>query len=191
VYLADSGVNPARAIALLEGLPATDAEAQNGLGVAYTHAGRPGEAAKAFHRVLALDPTNGLALQNLASLALRQALEATAAADRQRLLQEAEALGERAIAADALLPDVHTTMGVLYSTTGRVDRAIVSWKRAVTLDPAQFNAIYNLWAKLAEIGHEAEAVQYGQQFVATAPPALFGPDITRVRAWLAQRYAGR
>jgi tetratricopeptide (TPR) repeat protein len=74
---------------------------------------------------------------------------------------------------------------------GQPDRAIASWKRAITLDAAQFNALYNLWTKLAETGQEAEAIQYGEQFVATAPPALFAPDIARVRAWLAQRGAKR
>jgi tetratricopeptide (TPR) repeat protein len=191
VYLAESGANPSRAIALLEGLPATDAEAQNGLGVALTHAGRLGDAASAFRRVLVLDPTNGLALQNLASLSLRQALAVRAEPERQRLLREAEVLAERAIAADPLLPDVYTTMGVIYSSTGRPDRAIASWKRAVALDALQFNALYNLWAKLGETGPEAEAIQYGEQFVETAPPALFSQDIVRVRAWLAQRRAKR
>ena len=191
IYLAESGNNPARAIALLQGLPATDAEAQNGLGIALTHAGRLGDAAAAFRRVLVLDPTNGLALQNLASLSLRQALDAPAGPERERLLREAETLAERAIAADPVLPDAHTTMGVIHSMTGQTDRAIASWKRAITLDAAQFNALYNLWTKLAETGRQGEAIQYGEQFVATAPPALFAPDIARVRAWLAQRGAKR
>ena len=191
VYLAESGANPSRAVALLQGLPASDAEAQNGLGVAYTHAGRVNDAAAAFRRVLALDPTNGLALQNLASLALRQALDARAAPDRQRLLREAEGLAERAIAADPQLPDAHTTMGVIYSTTGRRDSAIASWKRAVTLDMSQFNALYNLWATLAETGQERDAVEYGQRFVTAAPAGLFAQDISRVREWLARRGAQR
>ena len=186
LYLSESGVNPTRAIALLQGLPAHDAEAQNALGVAFTHASRPREAAQAFRQVLSLDPTNGLALQNLASLSLRDALDGRTS-DRQRLLQEAESLAGRALEADPALPDAHTTIGVVYSVTGRVDRAIESWKRAVALDPGQFNALYNLWTKLAEAGRDAEAVQFGQQFVATAPPALFGDDISRVRAWLSRR----
>ena len=191
LYLAESGTNPSRAVALLQGMPATDAEAQNGLGVAFTHAGRLADAATAFRRVLALDPTNGLALQNLASLSLRGALHVPAGAERQRLLHEAEALAERAIAADPALPDAHTTMGVIQSMAGQPDRAVASWKRALTLDAAQFNALYNLWTKLAETGREAEAIQYAEQFVATAPTALFAPDIARVRAWLVQRGAKR
>jgi Tfp pilus assembly protein PilF len=122
---------------------------------------------------------------------LRQALAVRAEPERQRLLREAEVLAERAIAADPQLPDAYTTMGVIYSSTGRPERAIASWKRAVTLDAAQFNALYNLWATLGDSGQEAEAVQYGRQFVATAPPALFSQDIVRVRAWLAQRGAKR
>lgn len=189
VYMAESGIDPARAVALLEGMPATDAEAQNGLGVALTHAGRLGSAADAFKRVLALDPTNGIALQNLASIALQQAL-ATSAAARADGLREAEGLARQALAADPDLPDAHTTLGVVFSSTDRQEEAIASWTRAVALDPAQFNALYNLWAVLADLGRHDGAVRYGQQFAATAPPALFGPDIARIRAYLDDRTRG-
>ena len=71
LYLAESGTNPQRAITLLESLPTTDVEALNGLGVAYTDAGRPADAIAAFTKILTLDPTNGLAMQNIAAIRLR------------------------------------------------------------------------------------------------------------------------
>lgn len=189
VYMAESGIDPARAVALLDGMPAADAEAQNALGVALTHAGRLDAAAAAFRRVLALDATNGIALQNLASIALQRALASTGPA-RAEALRDAEALARQALAADPDLPDAHTTLGVLLSATDRKDDAIASWKRAVALDPTQFNSLYNLWAVLTDLGRHDEAGLYGRLFASTAPPALFAEDIARVRASLDARGAG-
>ena len=73
---------------------------------------------------------------------------------------------------------------MIQSTSGRKADAIESWKRAVALDAAQFNALYNLWFELAQAGRRDEAVVYGRQFVATAPPAFFKPDLERVRSYL-------
>ena len=183
LYLAESGADTVRAIKLLQGMPTSDAEAQNGLGVAYNQAQQYPEAIVAFQRVLALDPTNGIALQNLGSIALRQALSA-AGDTRQQKLKEAETLTRRALEVDPALPDAHTTLGVVLSTTGRKADAIESWKRAVALDATQFNALYNLWLELADAGRRDEAVYYGRQFASTAPPAFFKPDIERIRAYL-------
>ena len=78
LYLAESGENPTRAIALLEHMGADDVEALNGLGVAFGDAGRFDDAIQTFMRVIALDPTNGIAYQNLGSMTLRKALAAKA-----------------------------------------------------------------------------------------------------------------
>ena len=183
IYLAESHTDTSRAIKLLASLPVSDVEALNGLGVAYSDAGRYADAIQAFKRVLTLDPTNGLAYQNLASMVLRQALAASGA-ERAGKLQEAEALARKALDADPALPDAYTTLGVIQSTSGRKADAIESWKRAVALDAAQFNALYNLWFELAQAGRRVEAVAYGRQFAATAPPAFFKRDLERVRSYL-------
>ena len=133
-------------------MPADDVEALNGLGVAYGARGRYDDAIRTFERVLALDPTNGLAYQNLASMALRQALATKATPAAQAELQQAEAFARKAIDVDPALPDAHTTLGVILSTAGRKADAIESWKRAVALDGDQFNALYNLWLELAAAG---------------------------------------
>jgi arylsulfatase A-like enzyme/Flp pilus assembly protein TadD len=184
LYLAESHTDARRAIALLEGLSSEDVEALTGLGVAYGDAGRSADAVRTFNRVLALDPTNGLAFQNLSALALQQALATNNDAARRAGLQQAETYARKAIDADPALPDAYTTLGVALSTSGRKADAIEAWKRAVDLDGSQFNALYNLWLELGTAGRRDEAVLYGRRFVATAPPAFFAPDIARVRATL-------
>ena len=184
IYLAESHTDANKAIALLKGMSDEDVEALNGLGVAYGDAGRYADALEAFRKILTLDPTNGIAYQNLSSIVLRLALATQNQADRAAKLQEAEAHARKAIEVDPAQADAYTTLGVIQSTTGRKGDAIASWKRSVELDQAQFNALYNLWYELAAAGRRDEAVAYGSQFVTTAPPAFFAPDIARVRQYL-------
>ncbi len=184
LYLSESGVDPARAIKLLETMPPTDVEASNGLGVAYAAAGRYDDAIRAFNRVLALDPTNAIAYQNLASMVLRQALAGGPARSGPAMLQEAERLARKALEADPLLAKAHTTLGVVLAETGRTPEAIDSWKRAVELDGREFDALYNLTVTLTQAGRTDEARAYARQFVATAPPALYQPSIEQLRAFL-------
>jgi tetratricopeptide (TPR) repeat protein len=155
--------------------------------VAYSDAGRSEDALRTFRRILALDPTNGIAYQNVSSVILREALAEKNAAGRASKLQEAEKYSHEAIAADPALGDAYTTLGVIQATTNRKPEAIDSWKRAVELDHSQFNALYDLWFELASAGRRAEASQYGRQFVATAPPALFISDIEEVKHYLRER----
>lgn len=185
LYLAESHTDSKKAILLLEGMSGDDVEALNGLGVAYGDSGRYADSIHAFQRVLALDPTNGIAYQNLASIVLREALDAKDLAARRAWMQEAESDARKSIAVDPSLADAYTTLGVVLSTSGRKPEAIDSWKRAVTLDREQFNALYDLWLELARAGRRGEAVQFGRQFVDTAPPVFFASDIAEVRRYLA------
>jgi tetratricopeptide (TPR) repeat protein len=184
LYLAESHSDSARAITLLEGMSAEDVEGLNGLGVAYGDAGRYADAERTFTRVLALDPTNGIAYQNLASMVLREALDAKTGPLRHAKLQQAENFARQALTADPGLADAYTTLGVILSTSGRKPEAIDSWKRAVDLDGSQFNALYNLWFELAAAGRRDEAVGYGRRFVATAPRAFFARDLEEVRKYI-------
>lgn len=187
VYLAESGAAPARAIALLEGMPSEDVEALNSLGIAYGAAGRYDDAVRTFNRVLALDATNGLAYQNLASMRLREALGSRDAGAAMAKMQEAEGYARKALEADPSLAGAHTIMGVILSGTGRKPEAIESWKRAVALDATEFNALYNLWLELATAGRRDEAVAYGRQFLATAPPAFFAGEREQIAAYVGGR----
>jgi arylsulfatase A-like enzyme/tetratricopeptide (TPR) repeat protein len=184
LYLAESGTDTNRAIKVLETLPDDDVEALNGLGVAYGAAGRHQDAIRIFKRVLALDPTNGLAYQNMASMVLRNAQAARNVADRERGLKEAEALARQALDADPDLAKAYTTLGVILAGTGRKTDAIETWKRAVALDGREFDALYNLTILLAEAGRGPEARAYAQRFVDTAPSELYRADIEQMRRYL-------
>jgi Flp pilus assembly protein TadD len=114
---------------------------------------------------------------------LSQALRVAGLSESERTqrLREAEQHARRAIEIDPALPKAHTTLGVMLARTGRKAAAIDSWKRAVELDGAEFDALYNLVIVLSEVGRTDEASIYARQFVATAPPALYGPAIAELR----------
>ena len=90
----------------------------------------------------------------------------------------------RALEADPMLPDAYTTLGVILQTTGRTADAIDSWRRAVELDNHAFDALYNLVVELAAAGRGDDARRYGQQYLATAPPAMYRKEIEEIRRML-------
>lgn len=171
-FYAQTG-QPAKGIYLLTSSPADDVEAQNALGIAYGQAGRDADALAAFERVITADSTNGIALQNIGTIKLRQ-----------NKIAEAEGWLRKALAADPSLANGYTTLGVIYQRTGRGGQAIEAWRRAVELDNSEFDALYNLTFALANSGAGPEARAYGEQFLATAPPAFYAKDLADVRRLL-------
>lgn len=182
LYLAESGANPQRALKMFAGLATTNVEALNGLGVAYRAAGKPAEAIATFRKILTLDPTNGLAMHNIAVIQLEGA-KAFGARDPRRAaaLREAEATLRSGLEADPQLPDAYTTLGVVFDLTGRPAEAIDSWRRAVDLDGRNFDALYNLVIELTAVGRLDEARRYGQRYVSSAPPEQLGREIAEIR----------
>jgi hypothetical protein len=61
---------------------------------------------------------------------------------------------------------------------------VESWKRAVDLEPADFDALYNLTLELINQGRMDEARQFGDRYIASAPPSLHAPDIAHLRKLL-------
>ncbi len=131
-YLAESG-QPARAIALLEHDAGIDPDSLIALGNAYMLAGRPPDALRTFQRLLAADPDNGLAHENIGAVHAHL-----------RNYAEAEEALRRAVALNPALAGAWTTLGVVLAQTGRQPEAIDAWKRALTLDPNEPNARHNL-----------------------------------------------
>ena len=168
-FLAETG-SATQGIALLEHAPADDVEAQNALGIAYGQAGRDADAVKVFDRVLAIDPTNGIALQNIGTIRLRE-----------NNLKDAEAYVRRALAADPTLANAYTTLGVILQRSKQMDQAIDSWRRAVELDGTEFDALFNLTIALAQRGAMDDARGYGERFLATAPAAFYARDLAEIR----------
>ena len=131
-YLAEAG-QPAKAIELLKDTAGSDPDALIALGNAYTLAGRVGEASAVFRRLIASDPGNAIAYENLGMAQLQG-----------RDVKGAEASLRRAIALDPSLAGAYTALGVVLATTGRSSEAIDAWKRALALDPSDQNAADNL-----------------------------------------------
>ncbi len=171
-YLAETG-QAARAVQILEGNTSDDPDALIALGIAYGGAGRTADAMRTFRHILDVDPTSGLAYQNIATIQER-------AGDHKA----AEASLRQALAIDPKLPGAYTTLGVVLSNTGRKPEAIAAWKQAVSLDRTDYAALYNLTLELAATGQMDEARAYGQRYVDTAPPALYSQEIAEVRRFL-------
>ena len=172
-YFSESG-EADKAIALLEHDAGDDPDALIALGNAYTVAGRRPEALRTFTHLIAVDPNNGLAYEDIGVGEL-QVKEYAAA----------EASLRHAIRIDPNLAGAHTALGVVLASTGRKPEAIDEWNRAVALDATDFNALFNLTINLAEAGRSGEARTFGERFIATAPPAL-GQDVAAIRRLLSR-----
>jgi tetratricopeptide (TPR) repeat protein len=72
-------------------------------------------------------------------------------------------------------------MGVIALESGDRERAFAEWKQAVAADPRNFDALFNLASELLQAGRTEEARPYVERFVNTAPPAMYGRDIERLR----------
>lgn len=174
-YLAEIG-QVAEALPLLERAAKADErneEALNALGIAYARAGRADDALKAFGRILEFDPRDAFALENVGTVHVQRGD-----------LPAASAAFERALASDPRSSRAHAGLGVIAIKQGRRDEAIDRWRRAVEADARNFDALFNLATELVNAGRMSEARPYLEQFVRTAPPAIYGRDIERVRTLL-------
>jgi len=171
-YLAETG-HLAEAVPMLERAAAADpdnTDALNGLGIAYGRSGRPTDAVRVFQRILARSPHDAFALENIGTTYLQQGN-----------LQAAKDAFERTLANDPRSSRAHAGLGVIALQSGDKEKAFTEWKNAVATDPHNFDALYNLASELLRAGRVAEARPYVQQFVATAPPAVYGRDIDQFR----------
>jgi choline-sulfatase len=175
-YLNEGG-QPQRAVAVLQPYTAVeepDVDVVIAQGVAYAQLGRPGDALRSFERARQLDPGNPMPLVNVATVQLG----ARRYDEARQSLQEALLLNPR-------LARTHNALGVVEAETGHTAEAIVRWKRAVELEPQDFDTVYNLGRLLRESGRVEEARPYLERFAREAPASPYARDIAAVRAWLA------
>jgi arylsulfatase A-like enzyme/Tfp pilus assembly protein PilF len=142
-------------------------------GAALAQEGRTREAIATFERALAIDPSNAAAKANLGTVYLLV-----------RDYPRARAIMQEALALDPDVSRAHNALGVIAAETHHPDEAIEHWKRAVEINPREWDTIFNLGKLLRQQGREAEARPYLERFVREAPPALYGPDIQGLRSLL-------
>ncbi len=175
--LAEAG-RAGEAVAVLQPLaasPAADAATLDALGIALSDAGRHGDAVAVLQRAAGAYPNDPKGFENLGIVALRMDQPEAARSQLQR-----------ALALNPALPIAWNTLGVARYRLEGPAAALDAWQRAVALDPRQYDALFNLGLVAAEAGRTAEARQALGRFVATAPPARFGPDLAKARAALAR-----
>jgi Tfp pilus assembly protein PilF len=150
-----------------------DIDVLTALGMAQARLGQRDEALATFARARELDPSNAMVLVNAGTVYLM-------AGDRVRARQAFEA----ALDIDQEVARAHNSLGVIAAEEGHVDEAVERWKRAVALDPQDYQTLFNLGTTLRKLHREAEARPYLEAYLKAAPVALEGRDVARVRSWL-------
>jgi len=175
-YLVEAG-NASEALAMLEQAAKTEPtlDALNALGIAYARNGRAREALDVFARSLNIDPDNPMTHENIGAIHL--------IAGR---LDAARAEFEHALRANPASAQGHAGLAMVAFKSGDRATAIDRWKRAVELDPTNWDALYDLGVQLARAGRAAEARPYLERFAASAPPAQYARDIQEISAELAK-----
>ena len=129
------------------------------LGEYYLGPGKsPRRAAQEFKTVVAQEPRDVVALNNLA-WALNQVGDSGAVAAAQRAYQ---------LAPNA--PDVEDTLGWVLTHNGQAADAVEYLRRAAKLDPSDPNVEYHLAYALAKSGHPAEARQILTRILSNGQP---------------------
>ena len=131
-YLTETG-HLAEGIRVPEPLATADADPDtlNALGIAYARAGRSDDAQRVFERVLSMDPSSSIPLENLGLLAIDGG---DIAAAKQQF--------DRAVQLDPQSSRAHAGAGNVWLRMGNRSAAVAAWAQAVQLDPANFDALY-------------------------------------------------
>lgn len=167
---------PRQAVELLRPLAASrDPDTLNALGIALADSGDHPESQRIFQQVLAADPENVEAYENMGVLRLRAADPAGA---RDLFL--------KGLTFDARAPRVLNGLGVALARLGNEREAIDAWAKAVSIDPKLYDALFNLGVTAAKNGLNKEARLALRRFVDTAPPALYRSDLGEARRMLAR-----
>lgn len=152
-----------------------DPDTLNALGTVLSEAGRQAEAEEALRRVLAVDPGNPVAHEQLALVALRR-----------QDWGEAERWARRALDVHQSLPLAWNYLGVALYNQVRPRDALVAWQRALEQDPRLWDALFNVAVVSREIGEVDQAREALRRFVSEAPPRQYAQDIHAARGWLAE-----
>jgi arylsulfatase A-like enzyme/Tfp pilus assembly protein PilF len=175
-YLTDTG-HASEALTLLRQAAASDPnlDALNALGIAYARSGHTADALATFERSLRIDSDNAMTHENIGAIHL----------DAGRL-EAARMEFEHALRTNPDAAQGVAGLAMVAFRTGDKKTAFENWKRAVALDPTNFDALYDLGIQLVRDNQLAAARPYLEQFVRTAPASLYGKDIQNISAVLAK-----
>ena len=129
-----------------------------GEGLDHHRRGRLVEAARAYRRILRLDPRHAHALHLLGLVQHQQGRQA-----------EARELIERALAADGSNAAYHNSLGLVLLAQGEAEAAVSAFRAALARDPTMAEAFNNLGNAEQKAGRLAEAVAGYDRALALAP----------------------
>lgn len=135
-----------------------DADAYNGLGMAYLQKGRLNDAIVNFEKVLELSPVRPRIHYNIATALLRQGKVNEAIEHFQKELQ---------IQPD--FADAHNNLGTALGQAGQTDEAIAHFKRALELSPERPKTHYNLAMMHLQKGNIDDAITEFRQELQIQP----------------------
>ena len=98
--------------------------------------------------------------------------------------ERAAAAFNEALAIDPTLARAHNGLGVDRRAARGLRGGREHWKRAVALDPHDYQALFNLGDVLIRLGRPAEARPYWASYLREAPQGSDEKDRARVRIWL-------
>lgn len=134
--------------------------------------GRQKEAYEILRKILADDPNDARAFEQLGLVELRLGH-----------WQKSRELSRRAVDLRPALPLAWNNLGVALYQLGEHERAVDAWQRAVDLKPDLWDALWNLGLKAAEIGRQKQARAALERFVSGAP-ARYAGDVQKARGML-------
>jgi arylsulfatase A-like enzyme/Flp pilus assembly protein TadD len=176
LLLAEEG-KPRDAVAILGPYARSkDGETLNALGIALADAGRIDEALEVFRRVLAADPSNVQAYQNIGIALLK--------GDRPGSVEKARESLEKSIALGVRNPKAWNALGVAWMRSDAPARALDAWARCVEYGPEEYDALYNMGIVALRIGDRARAKQSFEKFLTSAPAARYTRERAEVRKLL-------
>ena len=180
LLLAEAGRTD-EAVRLLEGLASPrDVDAMNALGLVLAESGQPVRAREVLRRASAADPTDPVARQHLALVALHT-----------RQWEEARRESEAALElAGGSLPQAWNYLGVARRRLGDVQGALAAWEQASRLAPDDYDLLYNIAFTAAGAGEVERAKAAASAFVAGAPPARYAADLPKARELLRRLESG-
>jgi len=128
------------------------AAAHINLGSALQAEGRLDDAARSLRTAIRLEPANAAALTNLGQVLIDMG--------DPDLLDEAEELCRRAVAAAPGLTQAINSLGNVFRLQGRLEDAMECYRRAFQLDPLRATPCYNIGKLLQQLGRYDRAAQW-------------------------------
>jgi choline-sulfatase len=153
--------------------PDADVQVLVTLGLAQARSGHIVEARATVERARGGDPSNAL-------LAVTGGTIELMAGDRAA----ARKAFESAIALNPTTARAHSSLAVLAAEEGHADEALAHWRRAVGIDPAEYQTLLAFGVSFARSGRNDVARPYLQLFADQAPVPRYAADIAKAREWL-------